>query len=210
MSKLLVLIVLAGFPLLAGAAGTLLVFGDSLSAGYGLAQNAGWVSLLAQRTGRSAPDYRVVNASISGETAAGGRRRIDGVLAQHKPAIVIIELGANDGLRGQRIETLQADLAAILEACRRRNAKVLLVGMRLPPNYGAAYVREFERIYPALAKQFRIPLVPFLLEGFGERAELFQADGIHPTREAQPLMLETVWRALAPMLSAQQPAASRH
>jgi acyl-CoA thioesterase-1 len=207
MSRLLVLIALIGFPLAAGAAGTVLVFGDSLSAGYGLAQNAGWVSLLAQRTSKSAPDYRVVNASISGETAAGGRRRIDGVLTQHQPAIVIVELGANDGLRGQRIETLRADLAAILDACRRRNVRVLLVGMRIPPNYGAAYVRAFEDVYPSLAKEFRVPLVPFLLEGFGERAELFQADGIHPTREAQPLMLETVWRVLGPMLSARQSAA---
>jgi acyl-CoA thioesterase-1 len=207
MSRLLVLIALTGFPWLAGAAGTVLVFGDSLSAGYGLAQNAGWVSLLAQRTSRSAPDYKVVNASISGETAAGGRRRIESALAQHKPVIVIVELGANDGLRGQRVETLRADLAAILDACRKRNAQVLLVGMRLPPNYGAAYVRAFESVYPALAQQYRVPLVPFLMEGFGERAELFQADGIHPTREAQPLMLETVWRALAPMLSARQSAA---
>jgi acyl-CoA thioesterase-1 len=185
MSRLLVLIALAGFPLLASAAGTLLVFGDSLSAGYGLARDDGWVGLLAQRIGRVAPDYKVVNASISGETAAGGRRRIEAALTQHKPAIVILELGANDGLRGQRTDTLRTDLAAIVSATRRHGAQVVLV-----------------------AKQFRIPLVPFLFEGFGERQELFQADGIHPTREAQPLMLETVWRVLGPMLSARRSAAS--
>ena len=208
MSRLLVLIALAGFPLLASCAGTVLVFGDSLSAGYGLARDAGWVGLLAQRIGRVAPDYKVVNASISGETAAGGRRRIEAALAQHKPAIVVLELGANDGLRGQRIETLRADLEAIVSASRRHDAQVVLVGMRLPPNYGAAYVRAFEGVYAAVAKQFHIPLVPFLFEGFGERHELFQADGIHPTREAQPLMLETVWRVLGPMLSARRSAAS--
>jgi acyl-CoA thioesterase I len=208
MSRLLVLIALAGFPLLASAAGTLLVFGDSLSAGYGLARDDGWVGLLAQRIGRVAPDYKVVNASISGETAAGGRRRIEAALTQHKPAIVILELGANDGLRGQRTDTLRTDLAAIVSATRRHGAQVVLVGMRLPPNYGAAYVRAFEGVYAEVAKQFRIPLVPFLFEGFGERQELFQADGIHPTREAQPLMLETVWRVLGPMLSARRSAAS--
>jgi acyl-CoA thioesterase-1 len=207
MSRLLVLIALLGFPLFAWPAHTVLVFGDSLSAGYGLAQDAGWVNLLARRIGKAAPDYRVVNASISGETAAGGRRRIDSALAQHKPAIVIVELGANDGLRGQRIETLRKDLEAIVDACLKRNAKVVLVGMRLPPNYGAGYVKEFESLYAELARRRRVALVPFLFEGFGERHELFQPDGIHPTREAQPLMLETVWRVLGPMLNARQSAA---
>ncbi|MCC7080026.1 MAG: arylesterase [Burkholderiales bacterium] len=207
-SKLLVLIALSGFPLAAWPASTVLVFGDSLSAGYGLAQDAGWVSLLAQRLGKIAPDYRVVNASISGETAAGGRRRIESALAQHKPAIVVLELGANDGLRGQPIEVLHADLEAILKACAQHNARVVLVGMRLPPNYGAAYVKQFGAVYTELANKMRVALVPFLFEGFGDRAELFQADGIHPTHAAQPLMLETVWRVLGPMLNARRPAAS--
>jgi acyl-CoA thioesterase-1 len=208
MARLFVLIALLGFPLLAFPAGTVLVFGDSLSAGYGLAQEAGWVSLAAKRIGEVAPDYKVVNASISGETAAGGRRRIESALAQHKPAIVVVELGANDGLRGQRIETLRADLEAILNACLKRNARVVLVGMRLPPNYGAGYVKQFEAVYAELAKKLWVALVPFLFEGFGERHELFQPDGIHPTREAQPLMLETVWRVLGPMLNARQSAAN--
>lgn len=205
--RLLVLIALLGFPLLARPAGTVLVFGDSLSAGYGLPQEAGWVSLLAQRIAKVAPDYKVVNASISGETAAGGRRRIASALTQHEPAVVIVELGANDGLRGQRIETLRADLEAIVAECLKRNAKVVLVGMRLPPNYGPGYVRQFEAVYAEVARKMRVPLVPFLLEGFGERHELFQADGVHPTREAQPLMLDTVWRVLEPMLTARQSAA---
>ena len=209
MSRLLVLIALVGFPLAAWPAATVLVFGDSLSAGYGLAQEAGWVSLLAQRIGKSAPDYRVVNASISGETAAGGRRRIESALATHKPAIVIVELGGNDGLRGQRTETLRADLEAIVDACLKRNAQVVLVGMRLPPNYGRDYVRRFEAVYGDVANKRRVTLVPFLLEGFGERQELFQPDAIHPTREAQPIMLENVWRVLGPMLNARQPAATR-
>jgi acyl-CoA thioesterase-1 len=208
MARLFVLVALAGFPSFAWPAGTLLVFGDSLSAGYGLAQNAGWVSLLAQRVGKVAPDYRVVNASISGETAAGGRRRIESALAQHKPAIVVVELGANDGLRGQSIADLRADLEAILNACLKRNARVVLVGMRLPPNYGAGYVKQFESVYAELARKPRVALVPFLFAGFGERYELFQADGIHPTREAQPLMLDTVWRVLGPMLTAPRSGAS--
>ena len=209
MPRLLVLIALVGFPLAAWSAGTVLVFGDSLSAGYGLAQEDGWVSLLARRIGKTAPDYRVVNASISGETAAGGRRRIEAALATHKPAIVIVELGGNDGLRGQRIDALRADLEAIVAACLKRNAQVVLVGMRLPPNYGRDYVRRFESVYDEVANKFRVALVPFLLEGFGEREELFQPDGIHPTREAQPIMLENVWRVLAPMLNARRPAAAR-
>jgi acyl-CoA thioesterase-1 len=197
-----------GFPLLAWPAGTVLVFGDSLSAGYGFAQDAGWVHLLARRIAKVAPAYKVVNASISGETAAGGRRRIQTALAQHQPVLVILELGANDGLRGQRIENLRADLEAIVDACLRHDAKVLLVGMRLPPNYGASYVRRFESTYREIAKKYDLALVPFLLEGFAERQQLFQADGIHPTREAQPLMLETVWRVLQPMLNVPRSVAS--
>ncbi len=197
-----------GFPLLAWPTGTVLVFGDSLSAGYGLAQDAGWVHLLARRIAKVAPAYKVVNASISGETAAGGRRRIQTALAQHQPVLVILELGANDGLRGQRIENLRADLEAIVDACLRHDAKVLLVGMRLPPNYGASYVRRFESTYREIAKKYDLALVPFLLEGFAERQQLFQADGIHPTREAQPLMLETVWRVLQPMLNGPRSVAS--
>jgi acyl-CoA thioesterase-1 len=209
MIRLLVLALVLWFPLGARAAGVVLVFGDSISAGYGLAQEAGWVSLLANRLRQVAPDYRVVNASISGETAAGGRRRLDDALNRHRPSIVILELGGNDGLRGARPEMLQADLEAMVTASQKRAAQVLLVGMRMPPNYGAAYVRSFENVYAAVAKKHRVPVVPFLFEGFGERSDLFQNDGIHPTREAQPLMLETVWKSLEPLIRTPQPAPRR-
>jgi acyl-CoA thioesterase-1 len=205
MFKRLVLVVLLGFPLTTWAAGTLLVFGDSLSAAYGLPAGSGWVSLLAKRMAQVAPDYKVVNASISGETASGGRRRIDALLAQHKPAVVIVELGGNDGLRGARSEMIQADLEAIIDACLRRDARVVLVGMRLPPNYGKAYTESFQGTYEQIARKRPIAYVPFLLEGFAERPELFQADGIHPTRDAQAPMLETVWKALAPLVTSGKP-----
>lgn len=208
MSRLLVLVLLLGFPMLAPA-NTVLVLGDSLSAAYGLPQQAGWVSLLAKRVEKTAPDYKVVNASISGETAAGGRRRIDALLSQHRPSIVVIELGANDGLRGQRIEALQADLDAIVAASVKRTAQVVLVGMRMPPNYGADYVRRFEGVYPAIAAKYRVSLVPFLLEGFAERHEMFQPDGVHPTGDAQAAMLETVWKVLGPLMQKHRPPVSR-
>ena len=201
LARRLGLAVLLGFPCLAGAASTLVVFGDSISAGYGLPQGAGWVSLLSARMAKAAPDYKVVNASISGETLAGGRRRIESVLDQHKPAVVIVELGGNDGLRGMPIDTIESDLAAIVDACLRRKARVVLLGMRLPPNYGAAYVKRFEQVYAAVAQKRPVTFVPFLFAGFGERQDFFQPDGIHPTREAQPLMLESVWKPLATLIT---------
>jgi acyl-CoA thioesterase-1 len=199
MIRVLVLALLIGFPL-AGRAATVLVFGDSISAGYGLPTDAGWVHLLRERLKKFGPDYRVVNASISGETASGGRRRIQGVLQQFKPDIVVVELGGNDGLRGAGIPALRSDLDAIVAASLKNSARVLLVGMQLPPNYGADYVERFQAVYSEVAAKHRVPLVPFLFDGFGSRPEYFQGDGIHPTRAAQPLMLETVWRHLEPML----------
>lgn len=186
-----------------------MVFGDSISAGYGIAQGAGWVNLLGKRIDQQAPDYKVVNASLSGETAAGGKRRIAAALDQHRPAIVIVELGGNDGLRGTPPETIEADLDAIVSTSLKRNARVLLVGMQLPPNYGAPYIQRFREIYPRIAKKHAVALAPFMFEGFGERQEMFQPDGIHPTREAQTLMLETVWRALAPLVKQPTPAPAR-
>ena len=201
---------LLGFPLIAAAANTVIVFGDSISAGYGLPQGASWVSLLAERVAKVAPDYRVVNASISGETLAGGRRRIESVLEQHKPAVVIVELGGNDGLRGTPIEAMRSDLTAIVDACLRRKVRVVLLGMRLPPNYGAAYVQRFQQVYASVAQSRPVTFAPFLFEGFAERQELFQPDGIHPTREAQPLMLEYVWKPLAPLLMQGKHARAPH
>ncbi|MEK6593742.1 MAG: arylesterase [Pseudomonadota bacterium] len=187
----------------AGFAATIMVYGDSLSAGYGLPQQAGWTNLLPQRLHDDSFDYKVVNASISGETTLGGKNRIAQALSAHQPAIVILALGANDGLRGHNLETVRANLDAIIQACSKRNARVLLVGMRLPPNYGAAYTEKFHGIFRTLAQRRQLPLVPFLLDGFADNAALFQADGIHPTAQAQPLILENVWKILRPLLKRQ-------
>jgi acyl-CoA thioesterase-1 len=203
-----VLLILSGFPHLLQA-GTIVVLGDSASAGYGIAQGAGWVSLLGQRVAKFAPDHRVVNASISGETAAGGKRRIDTVLDQHKPAMVVIALGGNDGLRGTKPETIEADLEMVIKAGIARKVRVVLVGMRMPPNYGATYARQFHDVYTRLASKHPVSLVPFLFEGFGERHDMFQADGIHPTREAQALMLENVWKVVGPLLTRPSPGVPR-
>ncbi|MHB1590492.1 MAG: arylesterase [Sulfuricella sp.] len=180
----------------------ILVFGDSLSASYGIPADRGWVSLLAQRVHRKKPGYRVVNASISGETTSGGRYRIEQVLAEHRPAVVILELGANDGLRGLPLDAAAANLNAIITACRNRKARVLLIGMRLPPNYGNTYTAKFQAIYQQAAQRHKISFLPFLLEGFADNPEFFQADGLHPTTAAQPLIMERVWKLLQPMLAA--------
>ena len=179
----------------------IMVLGDSLSAGYGLPQGKGWVDLLQQRLERENYTYRVVNASISGDTTLGGRNRVAEALAQHRPRIVILELGSNDGLRGQPLDAMRENLVAIARACRAAKAKVLLVGMRMPPNYGPDYTEKFHASFVAVAKQIRAPLVPFLLEGFAQRRDLFQADGIHPDVEAQKLMLDNVWGKLRALLT---------
>ncbi len=174
------------------------MFGDSLSAGYGLALDKSWVHLLQQELQHTRPEYRVVNASISGETTAGGKQRIAKALKQFRPGIVIVELGANDGLRGTPISDMEANLDYIIERSRRSGAKVLLLGMKLPPNYGPGYTAQFADAYPRLAKKFRIPLLPFLLEGVN--ADQFQADNLHPVAEAQPHIMLNVLRELKPLL----------
>ena len=184
----------------ASFAATILVFGDSLAAGYGLPREQGWVYLLEQRVRAEKLDYKVVNASISGETTLGGRNRINAALKTHRPAIVILELGANDGLRGASPESIRSNLEAISDACRRANARVLLVGIRLPPNYGTPYAEKFEGVFSEVARRKKLPLVPFLLDGFSDNRDLFQADGIHPNAAAQPMMLDTVWKELRPLL----------
>ena len=198
-ARILGFLVLAFAPALASAT-TLLVFGDSLSSGYGLAQEQSWPRLLEKRLRDEKLPIRVVNVSVTGETTTGGANRIEGALRTHKPDIVILELGGNDGLRGQSIDLIKRNLEAMVDASRRAKAEVLIVGMRLPPNYGTAYVEKFQRTFADVARAKKAALVPFLLEGFGEEARYFQSDRVHPTAEAQPLMLETVWKGLKPML----------
>lgn len=183
---------------------TVVVFGDSLSAGYGLPSGSGWVDLLQRRLRERGQPHAVVNASVSGETTFGGRKRLGDVLARAKPAIVILELGANDGLRGQPIEQMKSNLEAMVRACKAAGAKILLTGMRLPPNYGGSYGRDFARSFADVARLHNLPLVPFLMEGFAQRRDMFQSDGIHPSVQAQPLMLDTVWKVLEPMLNAKR------
>ena len=177
-----------------------MVFGDSVSAAYGIAQSRGWAALLGERLKREQPDYIVVNASVSGDTSGGGLTRIGPALEKHKPAVVIVELGGNDGLRGLPLAEMQKNLGAIIERSQKAGARVVVVGMQLPPNYGPDYTQAFEASFGELAKRYHTALVPFLMEGFAQRPELFQADQIHPTAAAQPLMEERVWKALRPLL----------
>lgn len=179
---------------------TIVVYGDSLSSGYGIPRDESWVSLLARRLRNEGLDYAVFNASVTGETSSGGVRRIDEVLRTQRPAIVILELGGNDGLQGHSIDAMERNLDTIVGACRKARARVVLVGMHLPPNYGMAYTERFHQAFANLAKKRGLPFVPFLLEGFAENRSYFQADAVHPTKEAQPLIVDTVWRVLRPLL----------
>ncbi len=196
--KFILLAAALWLPLSTHAAKNILVFGDSLSAGYGIAVAESWPALLQQELARNGSEYQVVNASISGETTLGGRQRIAKALQQHRPAVVVLELGANDGLRGYNVADTAANLNEIVAAAQRAQARVLLVGMRLPPNYGKSYVARFEQMYPRLAKKRGVRLLPFLLEGVPP--EQFQPDNLHPTAEAQPLLMRNVMKALMPLL----------
>jgi len=182
------------------AARTILVFGDSLSAAYGLAANQGWVHLLEQRIAQTGLDWHVVNASVSGETTAGGLRRLPEDLRRHKPSLVVIELGANDALRGQPIAAMRSNLEQMIRLARAAHAEVVLVGIMIPPNYGIDYAAEFRDLYATLAKKANVALVPFLLRGVVERPDLFQADQLHPTAAAQPMLLDNVWPVVEPLL----------
>jgi acyl-CoA thioesterase-1 len=183
------------------AARTVMVFGDSLSAAYGIAADAGWVSLLAKRIAREALPWKVVNASVSGETTAGGLARLPADLARHRPAVVVIELGANDALRGQPIAQIRANLERMIALVRKAGARPVLVGIMIPPNYGIDYAAGFRDVYPAIAKEDKVPLVPFLLAGVADHPELFQADQLHPTAAAQPRILDNVWTTLSRVLA---------
>jgi acyl-CoA thioesterase I len=194
----------------AGAAGTpvILVVGDSLSAEYGLKRGSGWVALLEARLAREKIPARVVNASISGDTTSGGRTRLAALLAQHKPTHVVLELGANDALRGLPVAGTRDNLAYMTQAAQKAGARVLLVGMQVPPNYGSDYTRRFSAVFADVAKQYKTGLVPFLLAGVADAPnarELFQSDGIHPRAEAHPLILENVWHELRRQLAGAEP-----
>lgn len=181
---------------------TVLVLGDSLSAEYGLAHGSGWVALLEQKLKSEKIDASVVNASISGETTSGGRSRLPALLAQHKPDVLVIELGANDGLRGQPVTAADANLRFMLGEAQRSHARVLLVGMRMPPNYGRDYTERFFGMYKNLATEYKTALVPFMLEGIADKPKLFQADRMHPNADAHPIILANIWPQIAPLVKA--------
>jgi len=185
---------------------TLLVLGDSLSAGFGTAIDQGWVSLLKQRIAEQGLPHEVINASISGDTTAGGLSRLPSLLAEHQPAVVIIELGANDGLRGFPPKQIAAALTALTEQAQAAGARVLLAGLRLPPNYGSAYADQFQAVYGQVAAATGAALVPRLLAGVAEDRGQMQADGLHPTAAAQPRLLDNVWPVLLPLLEQPTPA----
>ncbi|XYI32003.1 Multifunctional acyl-CoA thioesterase I and protease I and lysophospholipase L1 [Cupriavidus oxalaticus] len=194
------LTMLGGMQPAQAAAPALLVLGDSLSAEYGITRGTGWVTLLQDRLKQERFDYTVVNASISGETTIGGKTRLPDLLSRHKPAIVVVELGANDALRGLPLQATESNLRQIVSSAQKAGAGVLLVGMRIPPNYGQDYTEKFFSLYPKLASEYKVRLVPFFLDKVMARQDWFQPDRIHPTTEAQPALLETVWPQLKPML----------
>ena len=182
---------------------TVLVVGDSLSAEYGLPRGTGWVALMAQRLTAEAPDVQLVNASISGDTTSGGRSRLPALLKLHRPGVVVIELGGNDALRGLPLSLTEANLTAMTQAAQQAGAKVLLVGMQVPPNYGTDYARRFANTFETVAKARKAALVPFLLKGVGDGPDptrLFQSDRIHPNEQAQPIMRDNVWPELKKLL----------
>lgn len=182
---------------------TLLVLGDSLSAAYGLPAEEGWVSLMEQELKQRSLADKVINASISGETSSGGLQRLPRLLADYRPDLVLLELGANDGLRGTPLQVMEQNLRRMVELSQAAGAEVILIGIRIPPNYGPQYTQRFYSIYPDLAQEYQLPLVPFLLEGVALKPQLMQSDGLHPTAAAQPILLQTVWPHLVPLLQSE-------
>jgi len=187
----------------------ILVVGDSISAAHGMEVRQGWVQLLQQRLDKASLPYRVINASISGDTSANAWRRLPILLEQYRPKVLLLEVGGNDGLRGLSPKQMAQNLSAMIETARERGIQVLLLGIQLPPNYGRRYTAVFEQVYRDQAARFDIPLVPSVVEGIGGNSELMQDDGIHPNAVAQPLILELVWNRLEPMLSAGSESAQR-
>ncbi|MFT6141607.1 MAG: acyl-CoA thioesterase-1 [Psychromonas sp.] len=179
---------------------TILVLGDSISAGFGIDKQQGWVALLEEQLKDEYPEYTVLNASISGETTSGGANRLKSILDKHSPNIVILELGGNDGLRGTPVKLMTQNLTYMIKLGQEAGAKVLLLGMRIPPNYGQRYSEMFANQYTLIAKDLKVKLVPFLLNGIAGQPGMMQADGIHPTKSAQPIMVQSVWQALKPLM----------
>lgn len=179
---------------------TILIYGDSLSAAYGLNVDDGWPALLQQLLAREGLPHQVVNASVSGETTAGGLARLPQALKAHRPQWVVIELGANDGLRGLPVKSMRANLEAMVTLCKRAGARAVLVGMQLPPNFGLDYTRDFAVTFKDIAEREKLPRVPFLLDGVADRRELFLPDNLHPNKAAQPRLLENVWAVLGPLV----------
>lgn len=196
---LIFVIYLLSFPVLAQEK-TILVLGDSLSAAYGIPVEDGWVSLLEQRLVRQNFEYKVVNASISGETTLGVKTRLEKLLNEYTPKLVVIELGANDGLRGFALSEIEQNLSDIVNAIKQINVDVLLVPMQLPPNYGAAYNQRFMSIYESVSEKQEINLSPFILKDIAQHSDLMQADGLHPVKEAQAMMLDNIWPSLEPLI----------
>lgn len=200
MRRLLAACALLSLAAPALATQTLLVFGDSLSAAYGLSTRQGWVHLLGERARASGLDWKVVNASVSGETTAGGLRRLPEDLRRHKPAVVVIALGSNDALRGQPVAGIGANLERMIRLARQARAQPVLVGMMIPPNYGIDYASQFQALYATIARKHGVPLVPFLLEGLADKPDLFLADQLHPGASAQQRILDNVWPVMEPVL----------
>lgn len=188
---------------------TILVFGDSLSAAYGIRPEQGWVALLTQRLQAQGYGYRIVNASVSGETTSGGVERLPRALKLHSPEMVILELGANDGLRGLPLDETRANLEQMVREAQRARARVLILGIRIPPNYGPRYTEAFARIFPEIANQYHLPLVPFLLEKVALDPTRMQPDGMHPNELGEPPVLDTVWPVLEPLLKKNSPRGGR-
>jgi acyl-CoA thioesterase I len=201
--KLLVTLAVLFVSASASAAQTIVVVGDSLSSGYGLTAEQSWVSMLRERLAAEAYGYDVVNASIAGDTSAGGLARLPRLLKDHSPDVVVIELGGNDGLRGQPVDTLRANLAHMIELSQQRGARVLLAGMRIPPNLGPAYTQAFAAVYPELSMRYHVALVDFLLAGVALHPDLMQGDGIHANAAGQRIVFDNVWRVLPGVLHAQ-------
>jgi acyl-CoA thioesterase I len=199
--RALMLIALTSFATSAySASKTVLVLGDSLSAEYGLAHGDGWVSLLQKKLAAEKIAAPIVNASISGETTSGGKERLPSLLDKYRPAVVVLELGANDALRGLSLAATQDNLRAMIAGAKNAKARVLLIGMQIPPNYGLDYTRQFSALFPKLARETKSALVPFMLQGIADKPELFQADRMHPTAEAHPAILNNIWPQLKPLL----------